>query len=168
MQEVQNDLVRDDTNDYDNSSLLPPKPFWLAWKVGKHKSCPENFRSAKEAVALAISGGREFHDGFGDQTPTGDDEDPTFEECHDARKFTLTQCKGSVENTTDGAIAPVERDGGMQVLDVDEVGYDHTRTRNRKRKRGEMEGADDIDCKDKMPAMCGFLIAFTFAPLISC
>ncbi|EJK72450.1 hypothetical protein THAOC_06020, partial [Thalassiosira oceanica] len=154
VQTVHDDLVADDSNDYSNKSKLARRPFKLAWKPGRLTSCPSKFQEAKRVVALAISDNREYSNGFGDQVPVDDPE--TFDECHDFKKYTLEQCKGAVVNTEVSAIVPVETNGGFQVLDVNQVAFD--RISSKKRKRGKMAGTDDIDCEDKMPAMCKWLL----------
>ncbi|EJK44974.1 hypothetical protein THAOC_36443, partial [Thalassiosira oceanica] len=148
VQTVHDDLVADDSNDYSNKSKLAREIIWLAWKAGRLKTCPSKFRSAKELVAEAVGGGKgQFDDAFGEQVPVVDPE--TFDECHAFENFSLEQCKDAVANTEANVIEPVEMNGGLRVLDVNQVAFD----RIKKRKRGKMAGTDDIDCEDKMPAM---------------
>mmetsp|Transcript_25837 Transcript_25837/g.58242 ORF Transcript_25837/g.58242 Transcript_25837/m.58242 type:complete len:911 (-) Transcript_25837:21-2753(-) len=153
-QRVHNDLVADDSNDYSNTSQLARRPFSLAWKVGRLETCPRKFQEAKKVVAWGISDRREYSNGFGEQVPVVGPK--TIDECYDYRKFTPAQCKDAVTNTEVNVIVPVEKNGGFQVLDVNQVAFD--RIRSKKRKRGKMAGTDDIDCEDKMPAMCQWLL----------
>jgi len=148
-QRVHNDLVADDSNDYSNTSQLARRPFSLAWKVGRLETCPRKFQEAKKVVAWGISDRREYSNGFGEQVPVVGPK--TIDECYDYRKFTPAQCKDAVTNTEVNVIVPVEKNGGFQVLDVNQVAFDHIRSKKRKR-------TDDIDCEDKMPAMCKWLL----------
>jgi len=149
VQTVHDDLVADDSNDYSNTSQLARRPFSLAWKVGRLETCPRKFQEAKKVVAWGISDRREYSNGFGEQVPVVGPK--TIDECYDYRKFTPAQCKDAVTNTEVNVIVPVEKNGGFQVLDVNQVAFDHIRSKKRKR-------TDDIDCEDKMPAMCKWLL----------
>lgn len=126
--------------------------------MGRLKTCPLKFRCAKEIVAEAVDGGKgHFDDAFGDQVPVDDPD--AFDECHAAEKFTLKQCQDAVTSTKANVIMPVEMNGGLRVLDVNEVAFG--RFCSKKRKRDKTAGtADDvdIDCEDKMPAMCNWLL----------